>query len=239
MNSPKKTEHQILGILPVNEAKDFLLECVNLPNPIDYPDHRPHFDRWLRRWQRVFTFESEGKPAQISRERLEQFAPSVRTTLRRIWAEPDTRQRDWYFYRLRDAYHGMIVRAENPDILDVTDGRAMKQFERISRARGDDAQQKSRFLQEWTGADLLEDVPKVCPFEAALYWLQNNQRLMLHCGGPICAAPYFFRTEKGQKFCSPECADPARREAKLRWWNESPNSPKNQAKKKTTKRKPL
>lgn len=126
----------------------------------------------------------------------------------------------------------MTARAENPQLLDITDRNAVNrllQLERESHARRDDAGQRERFFETWVGTDLFEDVPRVCPFEAALYWLQNNQRLMLCCGGPTCAAPYFLRTEKGQKFCSPECADPARREAKLRWWNESPNSPKNQS----------
>ncbi len=225
------------------------MECVNLPDTLatiipvrntpyaNWSDDSPQLDRWLRKWQRLFTFRSEGDDGkghtmEIPREQLERFVPKVRTALRRIWTEQDVRQRDWYFYRLRDAYSHMIVRAENPYLLDVTDVQGVEKLEQTSRARGDNPEQKARFFETWTGADLLEDVPRICPFEAALYWLQANQRLMLRCGGAMCAAPYFFRTEKGQKFCSPECADPARREAKLRWWNESPNSPKNQAKRK-------
>jgi hypothetical protein len=243
MNSPEKAAHQALGILADDDIKKFLMECVNLPDPIGYPDHRLHFDRWLRKWQRLFTFKSEGEDGkwhtmEIPRERLELFVPKMQTALYRIWVEQDARQRDWYFYRLRDAYHHMIVRAENPYLFDITDKQGIKsllQLERTSRARGDDPGQRARFLETWIGADLFEDVPRICPFEAAMYWLQVNQRLMLRCGGPMCAAPYFFRTEKGQKYCSPECADPARKEAKLRWWNESQNSPKNQAKKRARK----
>jgi hypothetical protein len=59
VNSPKKAADQVLGMIPVEEAKNFLMECLNLPDPINYPDHRPHFERWLRRWQRLFTFQSE------------------------------------------------------------------------------------------------------------------------------------------------------------------------------------
>jgi hypothetical protein len=244
MNSPKKAAHQVLGIWPEDDSKKFVMECVNLPDPIDYPPYRPHFERWLRRWQRLFTFQSEGEDGkwrtlEIPRERLERFVPKVQTALRRVWVEQDARQRDWYFYRLRDAYHRMIALAENPGLLDITDRNAVNrllQLERDSRARGDDPGQRARFFQTRMAVDEFESVPRICPFEAAVYWLQTNQRLMLRCGGPMCAAPYFFRTEKGQKFCSPECADPARREAKLRWWNQSPNSPKNQLKKKAEKK---
>jgi len=245
MNLPEKTANHVLGT-STKVIKDFLVECVNLPDHMHgtiipsrrtpYAHHMndsPHFDRWLRKWQQLLAFQSEGEDGkwsvvEIPHERLKDFAPKVRVALRRIWVEQDARQRDWYFFRLRDSYHRMIVRAENPYLLDIVDRDALGRFEEVSRARGDNASQKARFFETLTGADLLEEVPRVCPFEAAAYWLQMNQRLMLRCGGVECAAPYFFRTEKGQRFCSPECADPARREAKLRWWNESPNSPKNQ-----------
>jgi hypothetical protein len=230
-NSPQKAEHQVLGILPEQSIKDFLVECANLPNPIDYPENRLHFERWLRRWRHVLAFKNDAESTWIRKEQLELLAPQLRSTLCRIWMEQDARQRDWYFYCLRDAYNRTLVLAENPGLLNPTDATAMKKFERISRARQDDAAQKARFLRELTGSDLFECVPRLSPLEAALYWLQCNQTLMVRCGGPVCAAPYFLRTTKGQKFCSPECADPARRQAKLRWWRESPNSPKNRTKK--------
>jgi hypothetical protein len=238
MNSPEKAADQVLGTLSVEDVRNFLLDCVNLPDPIGRPDNRRQFERWLRKWQRLFTFQSEGEDGkwrtmEIPREQLEQFVPKVQTALFRIWVEQNARQRDWYFYRLRENYHRMIVWAENPDLLDITDSQAVNhlgRLERASRSRGDNPGQRARFIERWMGAEEFEDVPRICPFEAAVYWLQTNQRLMLRCGGPMCAAPYFFKTEKGQKFCSPDCADPARREAKLRWWNQSPNSPKNQKK---------
>ena len=214
------------------------MECVNLPDHMHgtiipsrstpyarYTDDSPHFDRWLRKWQRLFTFQTEdidGKwqAMEIPREALEPFVPKLRIALCRVWKEPDTRQRDWYFYRLRDTYHRMIVRAENPNLLDFSE-ESLKQFEKLSRDRGDSPRQKARLLERMLGEDLLEYAPRICPFESAVYWLQVNQNLMVYCEGPTCAAPYFFREGKGQKYCSPECADPARREAKLKWWNEN------------------
>lgn len=245
LNSPEKPAHLVLGIMSVRDIKNFLMDCLNLPDPISRPAHRPHFERWLKRWQRLFTLRSESENGgweskPIAREQLERFAPKVWSALRRIWYEKDPRQRDWYFYRLRDEYHHMIVRAENPNLIDLTDRNAVNRLldlERQSHARGGDATQRRRFFETWAvGTHLLEEVPTICPFEAAVYWLQVHQRLMVYCEGPVCPAPYFFRIEKGQKFCSPDCAGPARREAKLRWWNQSPNSPKNRAKKKAVRR---
>ncbi len=155
-NSPENIRDQVLGVLSVDKARDFLMDSLNLPWRTDSPEGRPHFERWLRRWQPFFTFnveveieveaedgavESHAKweAAQIPREQLERFAPKVSAALRRIWHEKDPRQRDWYFYRLRDEYHRMIVRAESPYLIDVTDpnaAKSLRHLERMSRARG-------------------------------------------------------------------------------------------------------
>ncbi len=70
---------------------------------------------------------------------------------------------------------------------------------------------------------LIPDVPDVTPFEAALFHLTRIADRMRHCPNPDCSAPYFFRAlgKKVQKFCSPECGDPSRRESKSRWWAEN------------------
>jgi len=67
-------------------------------------------------------------------------------------------------------------------------------------------------------------------FEAAIYRLQVNHKLMLHCANPLCEAPYFSKADnaKRQTHCSPECADLARRTAKLKWWNENRKKNRNQ-----------
>jgi hypothetical protein len=64
-------------------------------------------------------------------------------------------------------------------------------------------------------------VPDGTPFEAAMFYLTRLTHRMLHCPNPACAAPYFFKPigTKVQKFCSPECANPSRKESKRRWWN--------------------
>ena len=41
------------------------------------------------------------------------------------------------------------------------------------------------------------------------------------CRSRDCPAPYFISGRKDQKYCSPECAAPAKRAAKLKWWHEN------------------
>jgi len=72
------------------------------------------------------------------------------------------------------------------------------------------------------GDIVIGGAPPITPFEAAIFYFQTQlaPRRQL-CPHPMCPARYFFRTKKGQKFCSTKCADLARREAKRRWWNEN------------------
>lgn len=63
--------------------------------------------------------------------------------------------------------------------------------------------------------------PPMVALEQALWYLQAQGRRAKCCGNEYCSAPYFFATRKNQKFCCDECAIPAKREAKLRWWNEN------------------
>lgn len=230
-NSHRSERNNVLGVISVADIKTFLTDSANLPWSVTYPDYRPHFDRWVRRWERLFTYRAEvesqydgpsleetlngnaefsdspGTHAkwerqQVPKEHLELFSAIVRTTLRRLWTEQDARQRDWYCYRLRDVHRQMVRHLEG-------------------------WQENT----EWGGADtpkrqldyVLQDVPEVSPFEAAICWLQINHSLMLHCANPLCEAPYFFKADnaKRQTHCSPECADLARRAAKLKWWNEN------------------
>ncbi len=208
--SPEKAAHKVLVAEKEQKIRAFLLDCVNLPNPIDYPEHQPYFERWLNRWGKSFKYRADvngdTKTLLVPRDQLEMLAPIIRTTLVRLWDEPDDRQRDWYCYRMRDAHRQMI--------------RNLEGWRETLSWGG------PKTVSRWTDYDL-QDVPRPSMFELAAFWLQHHPGLTRSCARQSCEAPYFFREGKRQRFCSPECADPARREAKLRWWNESPNSPKN------------
>jgi hypothetical protein len=129
---------------------------------------------------------------------------TVREGLRTIWTATDPRQRDWTIYELRNHYR---------------------------RACAREAHQLLDFISE-SDVDVLTSLPALTPFEATMFHLQTRLAYrMLFCLNPECAAPYFFRTEKGQKSCSPECGDWLRRQSKLRYYHASPSSPKNREKK--------
>jgi len=57
----------------------------------------------------------------------------------------------------------------------------------------------------------------------AIFYFRHNRDRVLRCPNPECAGPYFFRSKKGQKFCSAECATPSRKESKRRWWANNPS----------------
>ena len=48
-----------------------------------------------------------------------------------------------------------------------------------------------------------------------------------YCLNSKCGAPWFIGTRRGQKYCSNDCAWPAKKAAKLKWWkeNRAKNSP--------------
>ncbi len=50
--------------------------------------------------------------------------------------------------------------------------------------------------------------------------LLYSERLRI-CGNPQCLTSYYIASRKTQRYCSNECAAPAKREAKRRWWKEN------------------
>src|SRR6266852_3917770 len=77
----------------------------------------------------------------------------------------------------------------------------------------------SGLLVDWTNQRLRPN-PKCLPIVLLWGCLQAADRLA-YCHNPDCAAPFFFGKRKDQQYCSDECAAPAKREAKLRWWREN------------------
>jgi len=57
------------------------------------------------------------------------------------------------------------------------------------------------------------------------------------CANPECAQKYFVGTDRKQKYCSYECADVRRRQAKLQWWQDKGNQWRKSKPKKTTRTK--
>lgn len=58
------------------------------------------------------------------------------------------------------------------------------------------------------------------------------------CGNPDCAAPYFLKTRKTQKFCEAgACVSYAQRQYAMKWWNEEGKQQREQRRKKAQGRK--
>lgn len=59
--------------------------------------------------------------------------------------------------------------------------------------------------------------PTAC--EQALSYLLNSAGLARFCANPGCVRPYFLARRGSQRFCTEECAKPAKKLAKKRWWD--------------------
>ena len=57
-------------------------------------------------------------------------------------------------------------------------------------------------------------------FLMVLLYALKHVHLLRYCANPACREPYFVARRGSQIYCSPPCAEPAQREAKLRWWRE-------------------
>src|ERR687888_546957 len=78
-NSINAGPHLVLGAIIVDDARRFILDCVNLPWAIGLPRTRHRFEDWVKRWKDVFIFESRDdngalNTKQISKEWLQRFA---------------------------------------------------------------------------------------------------------------------------------------------------------------------
>jgi len=56
-------------------------------------------------------------------------------------------------------------------------------------------------------------LPTILAYAALLHG--NRMRF---CRNKKCATPYFIAARRDHKYCSPNCAAPAKRASKLKWW---------------------
>lgn len=57
-------------------------------------------------------------------------------------------------------------------------------------------------------------------FLMVLLYALKHVHLLRYCANPDCKEPYFVGKRTSQIFCSESCAQPAQRDAKLKWWRE-------------------
>lgn len=208
MKSSEKHGHQILGILSEKRAEAFLIDCANLEST---PQSKE--SDLLRLSTRYADFVSR-PVSSAHRLELSSAFGFLALLLQKGWDAPTMRERAWFF---RDA----------------------ESFSRLLSAKPED-------WGKWNTGHMSPDYPATfrvityafvnppaqpTPLEAVFHYLWQHMEHALHCSNPECPAPYFFATKKSQKYCSPECAEPARRESKLKWWNENrASTPKTQVK---------
>lgn len=78
------------------------------------------------------------------------------------------------------------------------------------------------YYHQLADPDHRHEVPALTPFELAMGHLVQNADRMGHCINPECPAPFFLAGDShGRTYCSPVCAGPAKRLAKLRWWRKN------------------
>ncbi len=73
-------------------------------------------------------------------------------------------------------------------------------------------------------------------FLMVLLFAVKNAHLLHYCQNPNCKKPYFVAQRASQVYCSVRCAEPAQREAKIRWWREHGDERRKTSRKKAKKK---
>ena len=155
-----------------------------------------------------------------------------RETERRKWrAERRRREEEWY------AQHPQAIRPTVPKRVkklydDWQDHVVYLMTEAPYEIRGDPDDLEEVICAHWLGLEpswwrvIWQKNRKTIGFQLnclpgmlAATCLRVVERLG-YCRNPKCARPYFFLQRRDQLYCSPECAKPARRASKLKWWHE-------------------
>jgi len=206
LKSSSTSGRQILGVLSGKRAEAFLLDCANLGS-----NHVLH-----TRGDRDFaaaTFRQLHKRYPDIVPRRDQLSKQwemvasfsyLSFLVRKGWDAPTLREREWYF----------------------GDAESLARYMHSEKPEG-----WTTDYAPWVVYRFSDPPARATALEAVFYYLRRRIDHVRHCGNPNCPAPYFFATKKGQKYCSEECAAPAQRASKLKWWNE------NRAGKPTTKKK--
>jgi hypothetical protein len=214
--SRRKDTYQILGAISSTQAERLLTDWANVPGTWPLVDDEASYlrtnDALARFVRRYPDIDSDVPSLQII---------VLRDFLRKAWDAIDPRNRDWFLFKFRDMYLQVMLR-----VRAVTSEGEYGPMPLLIPATVAEAQ---------AAIGPRNDPPPITRIEAAVIHLQRSSKA-LRCPNPTCSAPYFFATKQGQKFCSPECATPSRRESKRRWWHENKIGSKAPTKKKVRNR---
>ena len=210
MKSSEKRGHQILGILSKKRAVAFLTDCANLRHtPGEHTDAGFRPPGWWARHAGIVPCPA----ISTQRRALSAALGFLSCLLKQGWDAPTQREREWFFREAESFSHFL----------------GAKDAERCLWGTSHELPESPDYVYGVT-YHFIKPPAQPTPLEATFHYLGQHMEHARHCANPECAAPYFFATKKNQKYCSPECAEPARRASKLRWWNENragtPTTPK-------------
>jgi hypothetical protein len=200
MNPSKKRASSFLG----NERmEEILVEWANAATTVDKAGNEGTA-RFVKRYPELFP---PGEKPFSTQQWL--ITEGVQTFLRLAWDAPDLRTREWAIFKARLTYHELesgIVRLEGL-------------FRMQQETQEGTWEEHARLSEEIRAAKLLP--PALTSFERVCYHFQRSAERARRCANPECAAPFFFAKRHTQKYCSPECSDPAQVEQKRLWWREN------------------
>ena len=82
-------------------------------------------------------------------------------------------------------------------------------------------QEKEGYIVFWgRKKKKIQPNPTSLPTVLASLCVYYAERLC-YCENSSCPAPYFVARRRDQKYCSADCAGPAKRAAKLKWWRKN------------------
>ncbi|MGO9863041.1 MAG: hypothetical protein ACLPLR_05480 [Terriglobales bacterium] len=196
LKSSGKRGHQILGVLSEKRAVAFLTDCANLESTPEKKESE------LLRLSKLYADIVPLPALHTHQLELSSALGFIALLLQKGWDAPPPRERVWFFRDAETYSRHLLAKAADR-------GMWMTGY---PQSPGHTRVMTFHFVNPPAHPTLLE---------AAFYYLGQHVEHAQHCANPDCPAPYFFATKKGQKYCSPECAQPARRASKLRWWNEN------------------
>jgi len=194
-----KSSAKVLGVISASRAERMLVEWVNARA------------EGVKVWQRVFRRYPEILSVEVDLERRIGMANKVGEHLRRAWDAPDLRQFEWHTWKAQMKVQMQEAQAAKMKKLNIPSEYLI----------GPDDKRAGPMAALFNFLFDSEEPPAyITPVEAAIFYLRHHRKEALHCLNAECPSPYFFRARKSQQYCSPECAKPAQREAKRKWWNE-------------------
>jgi hypothetical protein len=217
MNSSNIAQAGTLAGPSAREARKFLLNLANLRN-----DEKP--SRFLLQFVGLWPVPgrfmaplisdnivrapgAKPKSEQINEMLHEHWLLPLRDAVRSIWSAPDARTKRWGVFRILDE----ICFQE-----DATSTYAWP------------------FLR-YPGR--VASLPPSTAFEQILAYLIRPDVHTHLCANAECPASYFFARRCSQKYCSEDCAAPAQREFKQRWWEKKGKAWRKARKRKRVRRK--